>query len=54
MLIKVWDLVYSKNVVSFSGNFYSCVSLSFSPDSTLLASSGGEGTILLWDMKPYL
>lgn len=54
VLIKVWDLVSGKNVVSFCGNFYSCVSLGFSPDSTLLASSGAEGTIILWDMKPYL
>ena len=25
-----------------------------SPDNTILASSGTDGTILLWDMKPYL
>lgn len=30
------------------------LSLAFSPDSTILASSGTDGTILLWDMKPYL
>lgn len=52
--ITVWDAVSGKNIVSFYENSYSCVSLGFSPDSTLLASSGGEGTILLWDMKPYL
>ena len=30
------------------------LSLAFSPDNTILASSGTDGTILLWDMKPYL
>ena len=30
------------------------LSLAFSPDNMLLASSGTDGTILLWDMKPYL
>ena len=30
------------------------LSLAFSPDNMILASSGTDGTILLWDMKPYL
>ncbi len=30
------------------------LSLTFSPDNMILASSGTDGTILLWDMKPYL
>ena len=30
------------------------LSLVFSPDNMILASSGTDGTILLWDMKPYL
>ena len=28
--------------------------LGFSPDNTLLASGSYDGTILLWDLKPYL
>ncbi len=30
------------------------LTLAFSPDSTILASGSCDGTILLWDMKPYL
>ncbi|RKU19837.1 hypothetical protein C6500_09950 [Candidatus Poribacteria bacterium] len=29
-------------------------SLELSPDETLLASGGFDGTILLWDLSPYL
>ena len=30
------------------------LSIAFSPDNMILASSGTDGTILLWDLKPYL
>jgi len=30
------------------------LSLAFSPDSLILASSEADGPILLWDLKPYV
>jgi len=52
--IMVWDTMTGENIATFSGHLTNIISLMFSQDGTLLASSSGDGTILLWDMKPYL
>ena len=36
------------------GHTNACGSVKFSPDGVLLASASYDGTILLWNMKPYL
>lgn len=54
--------MFSSCTFSQDGRFFAAggldasrvLSLAFSPDNTILASSGTDGTILLWDMKPYL
>ena len=52
--IMVWNTMTGENIATFSGHLTDIISLAFSQDGTLLASSSGDGTILIWDMKPYL
>ena len=54
MAIRIWDVATGENIHTFWGHNSHVQSLSFSPDGTILASSGFEGTILVWDLKPYL
>ena len=50
--IRVWEVATGENIATFWSHPTDIQSLAFSPDGTLLASF--DGTILLWDMKPYL
>ncbi len=52
--IYLWDVDTGENIATFRGHPTDVQSLVFSPDGPLLASGGFDGTILLWDMKPYL
>jgi WD40 repeat protein len=52
--IRLWKVSSGENVATFWGHTTDVQSLAFSPDSALLASGSYDGTILLWDMKPYL
>ncbi len=54
MSIRLWDVATGKNIATFWSHPTDIQSLAFSPDGTLLASGSFDGTILLWDMKPYL
>lgn len=51
--IRLWDVATGENIATFWGHTTDIQSLAFSPDGTLLASGSYDGTILLWDMKPY-
>ena len=51
--LHLWTIDGGKLLNIFKGNV-PILSLTFSPDNTILASSGTDGTILLWDMIPYL
>lgn len=53
MSIRLWEVTTGENIATFWSHTTDIQSLAFSPDGTLLASGSYDGTILLWDMKPY-
>ena len=52
--VRLWDIRTGENIATFLGHPTDIQCLAFSPDSTILASGSFDGTILLWDLKPYL
>ncbi len=54
MAIRLWDVASGENIATLWGHPTDIQSLAFSPDGTLLASGSFDGTIMLWDMKPYM
>lgn len=51
--IRLWDVASGENIKTLWSHSTDVEYLTFSSDSTLLASGSYDGTILLWDMKPY-
>ena len=52
--IRIWEVATGENIHTFWGHTTDVQDLDFSPDGKLLASSSYDGTILLWDMKPFI
>ncbi|MCY4403662.1 MAG: WD40 repeat domain-containing protein [Candidatus Poribacteria bacterium] len=52
--IRIWEIATGQNIHTFWGHTTDVQDLAFSPDGELLASGSFDGTILLWDMKPFL
>ncbi len=49
--VKIFDYENKNLLNSFEGHSRQILSLSMTPDSTLLASGGRDSTAILWDMK---
>ena len=52
--IRLWAVANGENIATFRGHPTDVQCLAFSPNGALLASGSYDGTILLWDVKPYL
>ena len=52
--ICLWEVKTGKHIVTFWGHFTDVQAVAFSPNNELLASASFDGSILLWDLKPYL
>ena len=51
--VQIWDIAIRKPIATFTGHKRNIQSLAFSPDSSLLASSGADGVTYLWDVTSY-
>ncbi len=54
MSIRLWEITTGENIHTFWAHPTDIDRLTFSPDGKILASGSYDGTILLWDMTPYL
>lgn len=52
--VQLWKVANGENIATFDGHTSDINDLAFSPNGELLASAGFDGTILLWNLKPYL
>ena len=54
LAIYLWEVETGKTITTFWGHPIFIQALTFSPDDKLLASVGKDGSILLWDLTPFI
>ena len=52
--VKLWEVETGKHIVTFWGHTTDVQAVAFAPNNELLASASFDGSIILWDLKPYL
>ncbi len=52
--IWIWNVNHSQPLAILRGQSGEITSKVFSPDGSLLATGSNDGTVLLWDMSPYI
>ena len=52
--VDLWDVATETHKHTLTRHLHYVQSVAFSPDGTTLASGSYDGTVLLWDLTPYL
>ena len=52
--IRLWEVSTGKEIATFWGHPTDVQAVAFSSNNELLASASFDGSILLWDLTPYL
>ena len=52
--VRLWDVETREQIATLEGHSGSVHSVAFLSDSTALASGSEDGTMLLWDIAPYI
>ena len=52
--IRIWEVATGEHIHTFWAHSTDVQDVAFSSDGTLLASGSFDGTVLLWNMKPFL